>query len=224
MPVETTCEYTKVRDKKKLTSVFNIKEYRKINKDHTFSYKGGDYSIVSKLKNSLVNYRVEIRTNLNGEVGFYFADKILNVSENKRSKVVTFRETEAKEIVKAVRLSKELNSVSKASQITKISRQKIYRVKKVIETRGEFYFIKTFKAEFYSKNKKMMTGEKLVVNFSIQNPHLGEAQVSKFIKKYFSLNLSRGKIRYIWVRNNLETIALRTREKDGPTKGSLKAA
>ncbi len=54
MPVETTCEYTKVKDKKKLTSVFNIKEYRKINKDHTFSYKGEDYSIVSKLKNSLI--------------------------------------------------------------------------------------------------------------------------------------------------------------------------
>lgn len=118
-------------------------------------------------------------------------------------------ELEAKERIKAVKLARKLSSVTEASKQTGVSRQNIYRTKKILEEKGQGYFLGTFKKGSYCKNQKMQQKQDLVVNFSLENPHLGEGQVTKHIQNKFGIEISAGAVRGIWLRNNMQTIALR---------------
>ena len=48
-----------------------------------------------------------------------------------------------------------------------------------------------------------------VIEFSMNNPHLGQVQVSNHLRKHFEIDLSATGVRNIWLREHLQTIALR---------------
>jgi hypothetical protein len=78
-----------------------------------------------------------------------------------------------------------------------------------LKNKSEQYFIENFNKNSCLKSAPKFKIEKIVVNFSIKNPHLGEDQAAKHIRNKFKIEISSGTIRNIWLRNNMETIALR---------------
>lgn len=148
-------EYTKVPKYKNLDDIFLIKHYRKIKKDHSFSFRNKLYAITSPLEHSLANYEVEIRIDLEGGVTFYFADKQLNVKavHTQRRSAMSSNESEARNRIRAVKLAEELCSVAEAARRTGICRQSIYRTKGILEKEGEQFFIETFNMTSAYKKK-----------------------------------------------------------------------
>lgn len=55
-----------------IEDIMCIKEYRKINLDHTFSYKSEFYLIEKKFNHSLARQQIEIRTRLDLQVRFFY--------------------------------------------------------------------------------------------------------------------------------------------------------
>lgn len=60
-----------------LESVFCLKDFRIVSNDHSFSLNGDRYMIAEKLKFSLANQKIEIRSYQNGTWSCYFAGKPL---------------------------------------------------------------------------------------------------------------------------------------------------
>ncbi|RME17923.1 MAG: ISNCY family transposase [Bdellovibrio sp.] len=194
----------------KVKEALNIKEYRKINKDHTFNYNGKAY-LIKNVSSSLAGYEVEVRTNFFGEKSFFFSGKKLLVEKIKNPSRRSVAEIEAQKRIKAVKLAQKLSNVAAASRKMKVSRQAIYRTQKILEEKGEKFFLETFLKDTYCKNKKLQSKEQLVIQFSLKNPHLGEDQVALHIRKLNNIKISSGTVRYIWTKNNLQTMALRVK-------------
>jgi hypothetical protein len=51
--------------------------------------------------------------------------------------------------------------------------------------------------------------EKAVIDFSLKNPHLGQAQVSLQLNKLHKINISPSGVRNVWLRAEMQTTALR---------------
>jgi len=52
-----------------------------------------------------------------------------------------------------------------------------------------------------------------VVEFSLDNPHLGQVQVSNHLRKQYKIELSATGVRNVWLRENMQTIGLRLQKK-----------
>lgn len=59
------------------------------------------------------------------------------------------------------------------------------------------------------KNRTDEELEKLIIDFSLRNPHLGQAQVSRQLRAKYDAEISPEGVRYIWLRENMNTAALR---------------
>lgn len=59
------------------------------------------------------------------------------------------------------------------------------------------------------KNRANEDVEKLIIDFSLQNPHLGQAQVSAQITVTYGMEISPNGVRQIWLREKMNTSALR---------------
>lgn len=72
-----------------LNEIFCIKEYRQVNRDHTFSWEGALYRIDSPLKHSIYRQKLEIRTYQDLSWKVLFAGKPIEVSRVKVPELVT---------------------------------------------------------------------------------------------------------------------------------------
>jgi hypothetical protein len=61
------------------------------------------------------------------------------------------------------------------------------------------------------KNRSPEELEKLVISYSLENPHLGQAQVSRQLNKHYATEISPDGVRSIWLREEMNTAALRAR-------------
>lgn len=68
---------------------------------------------------------------------------------------------------------------------------------------------RTFKTDIQHKNRTSQDIEKKVIQFSLENPHLGQAQVCNHLKSIHNIELSPGGVRGIWMREKLNTCAMR---------------
>ena len=50
---------------------------------------------------------------------------------------------------------------------------------------------------------------KQMISFSLHNPHLGEDQVSRKLKEEFQIDMTRGSVRNVWKRYDMQTMPLR---------------
>jgi transposase len=196
--------------KRDLSEIFVIKEYRKVSKDQTVSLRCKGHLVGVNADLSLARHKVEIRTNANGKHSAYFAGKQIKMKKISMPTRPNQSDLDIEQTLKAVRLAERLGNVKKAAREAGVSRQKIYRAKEVIETKGLKYFKNTF-AKRIHQNSKLKVLEALVLQFSRKNPHLGEAQVALHLNQQEGISISRGTIRSIWLKNNMQTIALRQR-------------
>jgi len=192
-----------------LDDICITKEYRKIRNDHTFSYGNRFYFIESPIKHSIAHQKIEIRKTHNGQFDTYFAGRKLTVSEVIEPIKASLEDLEIQKKLEVLALADKLGNVSEASRLSGVSRDTIYRHRRLLKQGGIEALRRQETPELRHKNRTAETLEKLVIDFSLQNPHLGQAQVSRQMKTKHAAEISPAGVRSIWLRENMNTAALR---------------
>ncbi len=65
-----------------------------------------------------------------------------------------------------------------------------------------------------------MAIEKAVVQFSIEHPHLGQQKVAMKLTKALGIDISPNGVRSVWLRNNMNTTALRVEKSQSLQKSA----
>lgn len=216
----TDSEFTSVPANIDLDDICVLKEYRKIRNDHTFSYNNKFYLIDSPLKHSIAKQKIEIRKTSNNNFIAYFAGRHLPVSEVIEPTKLSIEDLEIKKKMDVLALADRLGNVSEASRITGISRDTIYRHRRLIKKGGKEALKRQVTLDLRHKNRTTEQLEALIIDFSLKNPHLGQAQVSAQLNINYGTDISSSGVRYVWLRENMNTSALRIQR----SQSSLKTA
>ncbi len=205
----TRSEFTPLSRNVNLDDICVAKEYRKIRNDHTFSYGNKFYFIESPLKHSIANQKIEIRKTKRGGFNAYFAGRHLQVAEVTEPTKASMEDIEIQQKLDVLALAEKLGNVSEASRLSGVSRDTIYRHRRLLKEGGTDALRRQETPDLRHKNRTDQELEKLVIDFSLSNPHLGQAQVSRQLKERYSAKISPNGVRYIWLRENMNTAALR---------------
>ena len=106
-------------------------------------------------------------------------------------------------------LIEELGSVSAASRQSGVSRDTIHRHLKLVKQGGADALKRQETPNLRHKNCVDQAIEDAVVQFSIEHPHLGQQKVAMKLTESLGVDISAGGVRSMWLRNNLNTTALR---------------
>jgi len=216
----TTSEFTPVPVHLNLDDICVQKEYRKIRNDHTFSYGNKFYLIDSPLKHSIAKQKIEIRKRSGDSFAAYFAGRHLAVSEVIEPTKASMHDLEIQKKIDAIELAEKLGNVSEAARISGCSRETIYKNRRLLKEKGPLALKRTFRPDIRHKNRAAKTIEEAVIGFSLENPHLGQVQVSAQLKTAYQVEISPAGVRYIWLREEMNTSALRVQK----AKSSLAVA
>lgn len=104
-------------------------------------------------------------------------------------------------------MAEKLGNVSEAARISGCSLT-IYKNKRLLKE-GPLALKRTFRPDIHHKNRTAKDIEISVIAFSLKNPHLGQAQVSAHLKSNYDIEISPNGVREIWLRENMNTCALR---------------
>ena len=202
-------EFTAIPEHINLDDVCVMKDYRKIRSDHTFSYGNKFYLIESPLKRSIAKQRIEIRTR--DDQGFiaYFAGRRLAVSEVIEPTKPSMFDLDVQKKLDVLKLADTLNNVTEAARISGVSRDTIYRHRHILNQHGPQGLKRQITKDHHHKNRADRNLEKTVLEFSLDNPHLGQAQISRQMKKVYKIEISPSGVRSIWLRAQMQTTALR---------------
>jgi hypothetical protein len=207
-------EFTPVPDHINLDEVFVAKDYRKIRNDHTFSYGNKFYLIESPLKHSIAKQKIEIRTGKDDGFEAYFAGRHLAVSEVIEPTKPSMFDLDIQKKLGVLELAEKLQNVSEAARLSGVSRDTIYRHRKLIKEGGVQALKRQIRADHIHQNRTDQEVTTTVIEFSLDNPHLGQVQVSNQLKKHYQIELSASGVRYVWLRENMQTCALRLQKKE----------
>lgn len=208
-PEDDTSEYRPVPVTVCLDDVCVQKEYRKIRNDHTFSYGNKMYLINSDLKYSIAKQEITIHKLHNGEFTAYFADRLLEVTEVIEPTRPSMYDLEIQKKIDAISLAEKLGSVAEAARRSGCSRETIYKNRRLLKQHGPQALKRQFKPGKHHGNRTSMDIETTVIAFSLENPHLGQSQISAQLKVHYQLEISSSGVRNIWLRENMNTSALR---------------
>jgi transposase len=202
-------EYTPVSQYTNLDEICITKVYRKIRNDHTFSYGGKLYFTDSPLKHSIANQKIEIRTGKNKRFDAYFAGRKLQVTEVTEPEKLSSEDNEIQKKLEVLALAEKLGNVSEASRLSGISRDTIYRHRKLIKQGGIHSLKRKETSGLRHKNCVDIDIERTVIEHSIQYPHLGQQKIAKEIRSKYGLQISPNGVRSIWLRQSMNTIEQR---------------
>jgi len=213
MPRNTESEYTALPKHIDLDSIFVVKEYRKIRNDHTFSYGNKFYLIDSPLRDSIAKQKIEIRTNHESGFTAFFANRELTVSEVREPTKPSMFDMDIQKKLDVLELAEQLGNVTEAAKISGVSRDTIYRHRRLIEEGGIAALKRQETTDNYHKNRTDQDTASTVIEFSLDNPHLGQVQVSNQLWKQYEIEISATGVRNIWLRENMQTVGLRLQKK-----------
>jgi transposase len=205
----TGSEFTVVPAHTNLDDICVLKEYRKIRNDHTFSYGNKFYRIESSLKHSIAKQKIEIRKVSADSFMAYFSGRHLAVTEVIEPTKLSMEDLEVQNKINVLALADKLGNVSEASRITGVSRDTIYRHRRLIKSGGKEALKRQITKDLRHKNRTNEALEALVIKFSLENPHLGQAQVSLQLKVNYDAHISPNGVRNIWLRESMNTTILR---------------
>ena len=220
-PRNAESEYTPVPKHINLDTVFVVKEYRKIRNDHTFSYGNKFYLIESALRQSIAKQKIEIRST--DETGFaaFYAGRQLVVSEVREPTKLSMFDMDIQKKLDVLELAEQLGNVSEAARISGVSRDTIYRHRKLVREGGVAALKRQVNTEHCHQNRTDQSIASTVIEFSLDNPHLGQVQVANQLWKHYEIELSACGVRNVWLRENMQTIGLRLQRKAAyPYSGS----
>ncbi|MCG8610010.1 MAG: ISNCY family transposase [Pseudomonadales bacterium] len=193
----------------KLDDICITKEFRKIRNDHTFSYGNKFYFIESPIKHSITNQKIEIRTTSKGQFDTYFAGRKLKVSLVIEPIKSSLEDIEIQRKLDVLALADRLGNVAEASRLSGVSRDTIYRHRRLLKQGGLEALKRQETPDLRHKNRTDKEIEKLVIDFSLRNPHLGQAQISRRLKEQYSAEISPSGVRCIWLREKMNTVGMR---------------
>ncbi len=212
--------FTPIPEHINLNEVCVMKDYRKIRSDHTFSYGNKFYRIESPLKRSIAKQRIEIRTHNNKSFTAYFAGRRLAVSEVIEPTQPSMFDLDIRKKLDVLKLADELINVTEAARISGVSRDTIYRHRQILKNHGPEGLKRQMAKDHHHKNRADKNLEKTVVGFSLDNPHLGQSQASRQMKKIYKIDISPSGVRGIWLRAQMQTTALRPQKSNSMAVGS----
>ena len=106
-------------------------------------------------------------------------------------------------------MADRLGNVAEASRLSGVSRDTIYRHRKLIK-QGGIESLKCQEApDLHHRNSTDRAIEEVVIEFSLTNPHLGQSKVSRRLKPERNVAIHANGVRNIWLRENMNTTALR---------------
>lgn len=197
-----------------LDDVCIVKDYRRIRSDHTFSYANKFYLIESPLKHSIAKQKIEIRTGHDEGFDAYFAGRHLAVSEVIEPTKPSMFDLDIQKKLEVLQLAEKLQNVSEAARLSGVSRDTIYRHRKLIKDGGIQALKRQVRTEHYHQNRTDQAIANTVIEFSLDNPHQRQAQISNQLKKHYQIELSATGVRNVWLRENMQTCALRLHKKE----------
>ena len=185
--------------------------------DHTFSYKGQFYFIDSSIKHSIAHQKIEIRNITGKQFDVCFAGRKLKVSPViepaktplKKPEKLFSEDIEIQKKLDVLALADKLGNVAEASRLSCVSRDTIYRYHKQIKQGGVEALKRQETPNLHHKNRTDKSVEKVVIEFSLANPHLGQSQVSRLLKSERNITIHASGVRNIWLREKMNTTALR---------------
>ena len=202
-------EYTPVSRHTNLDDICTTKVYRKIRNDHTFSYRNKFYFIESPLKHSIAKQKIEIRAGKDKQFDAYFAGRKLQVTEVTEPVKISMEDNDIQTKLEVLALADRLGNVAEASRLSGVSRETIYRHRKLIKKGGTEALKRQETPALHHKNRTDKAIEEIVIEFSLANPHLGQAKVSRLLEAERNVIIHASGIRNIWLRERMNTIALR---------------
>jgi hypothetical protein len=118
------------------------------------------------------------------------------------------RGTEAK--VGVLELAKQLGSVSRACEIMGFSRDSFYRFKKLYASGGEAALQGISRRKPILKNRVKPEVEAAVLQLAAEKPLWGQARVASELGLR-GISISAAGVRCVWLRNELQTAAMRVK-------------
>lgn len=214
MPRSEASGFAPVPEHIDLDAICVIKDYRTIRNDHTFSYANKFYLIESPLKHSIAKQKIEIRTGHDDGFAAYFAGRHLAVAEVIEPTKPSMVDLDVQKKLDVLELAEKLGNISEAARISGVSRDTIYRHRKLIKQGGVQALERQVRTNHYHQNRTDRAVANTVIEFSLDNPHLGQVQVSNQLKKHYQIELSASGVRNVWLRENMQTCALRLQKKE----------
>lgn len=194
-----------------LNTICVQKEYRKIRRDHTFGFANKMYVIDSPIRYSIVNQKVEIRSQVNGAFSAYFGHRRLDITELVEPRKCSEYGKEVQRKIEALELVEQLGSISKAARILGCSRQTLYSYQQIMAEQGPLGLKRINKPLKRSKNRIPESAEDKIIELTLQNPHLTLMQLMIELKQH-NITVSIGTIKNIWKEENLSTKELRIKK------------
>lgn len=191
-----------------LDAVCIQKEYRKIRRDHTFSYSNAMYQITSPLRYSIVSQQVELRKRLDGGFTAYFADRKLTIKELVEPSSRKEYGEEVQKKLDAIELANELGNVREAARQSGCSVKSIHNNRQLLEAHGPLALKRMYGLPRHN-NRIDETTRNIVISLTLKLPHLTSIRISGEMMKRYSISISHSTVRNIWVDEKLNTRELR---------------
>ena len=115
--------------------------------------------------------------------------------------------------LEVLELAERLGNVAEASRLSGVSRDTIYRHRRLIKEGGLQALKRQINEDHIHANRTDQETTAAIIEFSLDNPHLGQLQVSNHLKKSSHIDISASGVRSVWLRENLQTMALRMQKR-----------
>ena len=99
--------------------------------------------------------------------------------------------------------------MAEASRLSGVSRDTIYRHRKLIKQGGIESLKRKETPNLHHKNRTDRAIEEVVIEFSLASPHMGQSKVSRLLKSERNVDIHASGVRNIWLRENMNTNVLR---------------
>lgn len=106
-------------------------------------------------------------------------------------------------------LIENFGNISAASRQNGVSRDTIHRHLRLVKQGGPDALKRQETPNLRHKNCVDKAIEDAVVKFSVEHPHLGKQKVAIKLTEALGVDITAGGVRSMWLRNNMNTTALR---------------
>jgi DNA-binding transcriptional ArsR family regulator len=151
-----------------------------------------------------------------------FARRKLVVKELSEPNKISAEDVEIQKKLAVLALVNKLDNVFKAAPQSGASRDTIYRHLTLVKQGGAHALRQQETPDIQHKHCVDMAIEEAVIQFSLKHPHLGPQRIALKMTEALRVDVSAGGVRSIWLRNNLNTTALRVENSKASQKPALK--
>jgi hypothetical protein len=99
--------------------------------------------------------------------------------------------------IDAIELAEKLENVSEAARIIDCSRETNYKNRRLLKEKGPYALKRAFRRGIYPKNRTAKEVKNLIITFSLENPQLGQVQVSAQLTTGYQLEIGSAGVKNV---------------------------